>query len=71
MENILTKLVHAIPKVDFSSKKLGGPGFVVQIDETMLNYKAKSHRGRSPTNKSDALCIVETKEKITRFFQMH
>ncbi|KCZ76572.1 hypothetical protein H311_02427 [Anncaliia algerae PRA109] len=34
----------------------------------MLNYKVKSHRGRASTNKTDALCIVETKDKITRVF---
>ncbi|KCZ75611.1 hypothetical protein H311_03409 [Anncaliia algerae PRA109] len=30
----------------------------------MLNYKCKSHRGRSPSNKSDSLCIVEVETKI-------
>ena len=25
----------------------------------MMNYNCKSHCGRSPTNKSDALCMVE------------
>jgi transposase-like protein len=34
----------------------------------MLNYKAKSHRGRSPSNHTDALCIVEAKRSITRVF---
>jgi transposase-like protein len=28
----------------------------------MLNYKCKSHRGRSPANKTDAICIVEINE---------
>ncbi|KCZ79109.1 hypothetical protein H312_03508, partial [Anncaliia algerae PRA339] len=42
--------------------------FIVQIDETMLNYKCKSHRGRSPQNKTDALCIVEVGNQITRAF---
>ncbi|KAG0437655.1 hypothetical protein DMUE_3566 [Dictyocoela muelleri] len=27
---------------------LGGQGVVVNVDETMLNHKVKSHRGRSP-----------------------
>lgn len=41
----------------------------MQIDETMLNYKCKSHRGRSSTNKTDALCIAElVNRKITRLF---
>ena len=34
----------------------------------MLNYKCKSHRGRSPLNRTDALCIVEVKEKIVKSF---
>ncbi|KAM0674204.1 hypothetical protein GVAV_002278 [Gurleya vavrai] len=58
---ILNKLVSLIPTSDFSSEKLGGPNRIVQINETMLNFKCKSHRGRSPENKTDALCIVEYK----------
>lgn len=45
-----------------------GPGKTVQIDESMLNYKCKSHRGRSSTNRTDALCIVEANQKIDRVF---
>ncbi|KCZ79051.1 hypothetical protein H312_03560 [Anncaliia algerae PRA339] len=44
-----------MPGSNFESNKLGGPGFVVQIDETMLNFKCKSHRGRTANNKTDAL----------------
>ncbi len=47
-------------------RKLGGPGTVVQIDEIMLNYKCKSHRGRSATNKTSAICIVEVADSITK-----
>ncbi|KCZ77920.1 hypothetical protein H311_01063, partial [Anncaliia algerae PRA109] len=36
-----------------------GPGSIVQIDETMMNFKCKSHRGRSTLNKTDALVIIE------------
>ncbi|KCZ81974.1 hypothetical protein H312_00617, partial [Anncaliia algerae PRA339] len=46
----------------------GGPGFIVQIDETMLNYKCKSHRGRSPGNITDAMCIVEVGNNICRAY---
>jgi transposase-like protein len=49
-----------------SSRKLGGSGAIVQIDETMLNYKCKSHRGRSPENETDCLCIVECTPQINR-----
>ena len=36
----------------------------------MMNYKCKSHRGRSPDNKTDALCMVEVDQDghITRVF---
>ncbi|KAG0440040.1 hypothetical protein DMUE_2030 [Dictyocoela muelleri] len=68
IRNILNKLVVKIPIPDFSNDKLGGPGFIIQVDETMLNYKVKSRRGRAATNKTDALCIVETRNKITRVY---
>ncbi|KCZ80027.1 hypothetical protein H312_02584, partial [Anncaliia algerae PRA339] len=41
---------------------------VVQIDETMLNYKAKNHRAHSPANRTDALCIVECLNDIKRAY---
>jgi transposase-like protein len=34
----------------------------------MLTYKCKSHRGRSPNNRTDSLCIVEVTNRITRAF---
>lgn len=57
-----------MPSPDFTENKLGGPGRIVQIDETMLNYKCKSHRGRSPSNRTDSLCMVEFTERITRAY---
>ncbi|KCZ80784.1 hypothetical protein H312_01791 [Anncaliia algerae PRA339] len=68
IEKVLNKLVSIIPKTDFSSNKLGGPGTIVQIDETMLNFKCKSHRGRAPSNRTDSLCIVEINRSITRAY---
>ena len=68
VDKVVHRLITKMPRVDFSNNKLGGPGFVVQIDETMLNYKVKSHRGRSPTNRTDSLCIVETDGNIKRAF---
>ncbi|KAM0686401.1 hypothetical protein COBT_002374 [Conglomerata obtusa] len=47
-------------------RKLGGPGTHVQIDKAMLNYKCKSHRGRSAANRKDAICIVEVVNGITK-----
>ena len=40
--------------------KLGGPGAIINIDETMLNHKIKAHRGRVPTEQIWALVIVDT-----------
>lgn len=68
VNKIIKKLVNEMPFPDFSLNKLGGPGKIVQIDETMLNFKCKSHRGRSAENKTDALCIVELEGNITRAF---
>ncbi|KAG0419991.1 hypothetical protein DMUE_6356, partial [Dictyocoela muelleri] len=65
---IVNKIVEKIPDPNFFDDKLGGDGKIIQIDETMLNYKAKSHRGRSPANKTDALCIIEFDTEIVRVF---
>ncbi|KAM0686472.1 hypothetical protein COBT_002304, partial [Conglomerata obtusa] len=66
--SVIDKMVTKIPPIEFSDNKLGGPGFIVQIDETMMNYKCKSHRGRSPTNRTDALCMVEVLNGIERVY---
>ncbi|KCZ80992.1 hypothetical protein H312_01597 [Anncaliia algerae PRA339] len=65
---VIKKLIGLIPPTDFFENKLGGPGCIVQIDETMLNFKCKSHRGRSPENRTDSLCIVEYNGNIKRVF---
>jgi len=39
---------------------LGGPGSIVQIDETMINHKIKAHCGRTPCQQVWLLCIVDT-----------
>jgi transposase-like protein len=68
ISKIIGDLIGKMPYPNFNDNKLGGPNHIVQVDETMLNYKCKSHRGRSPTNKTDALCIVEFSNNITRVF---
>ncbi|KCZ79693.1 hypothetical protein H312_02918, partial [Anncaliia algerae PRA339] len=68
VNRILKKLINIIPDAYYEKQKLGGPGFIVQVDETMLNFKCKSHKGRPPNNKADALCIIEFKNKATRCF---
>lgn len=47
-------------------RKLGGFNTHVQCDETILHFKCKSHRGRSPHNHTDVLCIAEVNVGITR-----
>jgi hypothetical protein len=46
---------------DFRSNKLGGPVVIVQLDETIYNFKFKSHRGMASTNKTDDFCILNSK----------
>lgn len=65
---ICGKLTERIPEPNFESNKLGGFGKVVQVDETMLNFKCKSHRGRSPTNRTDSISIIEFGSFTTRVF---
>lgn len=38
---------------------LGGPYTEVQVDETMISFKGKNHRGLNPVNKTWALCITD------------
>lgn len=47
---------------------LGGPGVVVNVDETMVSFKAKSHRGRSAGEQIWALVIVDTSYKPSKGF---
>ncbi|KCZ82385.1 hypothetical protein H312_00043 [Anncaliia algerae PRA339] len=65
---VIKKLIGLIPQTDFFENKLGGPGCIVQMDKTMLNFKCKSHRGRSRENKTDSLCILEYNGNIKRIF---
>lgn len=69
LNKILKKIFLKIKNnEDINKTKLGGIGITVNIDETMLNYKVKSHRGRSASNRTDALVIVEIREHISRVF---
>ena len=68
IDKIIKKLVYKMREPDFSNSKIGGHGVIVQIDETMLNFKVKSHRGRSSTNKTNSLFIVEFDNHITKCF---
>jgi transposase-like protein len=64
----MNKLIERMKVENDVFRALGGPGLVVQIDETMLNYKCKSHRGRSLDNRTDALFIVEVGTKIQKIY---
>lgn len=68
IDKIINKLIFLMPKPDFSNDKLGKNNKLVQIDETMLNYKCKSHRGRSSRNKTDSISIIEFDKHIVRCF---
>lgn len=66
---VLRKLTNKMHMPNFEHNKLGTGNKMVQVDETMLNYGCKSHRGRSPENKSDSISIVEIGEQgIERCF---
>jgi transposase-like protein len=67
-KKIILKFLKIVEIYDIREDKFGGPGKIVQVDETALNFKIKSHRGRAPTNKTDALCIVEFDRHISRAF---
>ncbi|KAI5152076.1 hypothetical protein ENBRE01_2551 [Enteropsectra breve] len=65
---IINSLIELIPETDFSENKFGGPGMIIQIDETMLNHAVKNHRKCSPLNKTDALIIVECLSRARRIY---
>lgn len=69
IENILSGFRFLITETGFSINRFGFIGLVLQIIKTMLNYKCKSYQGRSPSNITDALCIVDVfKGRILRAF---
>jgi len=52
--SLITKYFHKYPI------RLGGPGVIVQVDETKLNFNIKSNRGLAPSKTCWALCMVDT-----------
>lgn len=68
LKKFLDKIIDLMILDNKKMKKLGGFESIVQVDETMLNYKCKSHRGRSPLNKTDALVIVEVRNIVTQIY---
>ncbi|KCZ76950.1 hypothetical protein H311_02045 [Anncaliia algerae PRA109] len=67
MIKIIKKILCLIEKEDENIKARRNFKSI-QIDETMMNFKAKGHRGRSSANKYDALIIVECKIKFSKVF---
>lgn len=67
-KKVINKFLDIVALYDNHIEKLGGPGKIVQVDETGLNFKIKAHRGRAPNNKTDALCIVEFDNYITNAY---
>lgn len=59
ISKVIAKLISRMKEPDFKLDKLGAGSRLVQVDETMLNYKCKSHRGRSSTNRTDSITIIE------------
>ncbi len=68
IEKIVQSIKNKILIPDFSNSKPGTSGFIVQVDETMMNFKIKGIRSKSPTNRTDALCIVEVGLGIIKVF---
>ncbi len=52
----------------FLDHELNSSKKIVQVDETILNYKSKGYWGRSLSNRTDALCILEVDTRICRTF---
>jgi transposase len=67
-KKIINKFLNICKSKDVQLGKLGGLGVLVEVDETALNHKIKAHRRRAPRNKTDALCIVEVDDVITRAY---
>lgn len=63
---IINLVVCGMRDPRFTGDKLDGSNKVEEDDKTMLNFKCKSQSGRSPSNKTDALCNVKVENNIKR-----
>jgi len=60
IQNLRNKIITLFSKYfEKNPIRLGGPGVVVQVDETKLNFNVKSHRGIAPSTPCWAVCIVD------------
>jgi hypothetical protein len=65
---IMKLLNEKINQENLRLQKMGGPGAIVQVEETMMNFKCKSHRGRSTGNRTDAIAIFECCPHFTQIW---
>ncbi len=68
VEKLIHRLVDKMGKPDFSTNKLCVFEKIVQINETRVNFNSKSHCGQSPSNKTDALVMIEFGNHVERMF---
>lgn len=68
LTKIMNRLKKRMPEKSYGETKLGTGGLLVQVDETMMNYSCKSHKGRPPENYTDSISIVEIDGGITRCY---
>ncbi|KAG0439570.1 hypothetical protein DMUE_2340 [Dictyocoela muelleri] len=68
LSKILSILINEMIIDNQNLKKMDLYGSIVQIDETVLNFKSKSHRVRMPLNKTDALVIVEVNNIVSQIY---
>ena len=51
---------HLLHKLEQEPIQLGGPGIIVQIDESLFRHKPKYHRGRPPRSEQWVFGMVDT-----------
>lgn len=64
-KNLITRVFHKLRKIigiylDADPIRLGGPGVICQIDESLFSHKVKAHRGRAPQKPVWVFGIVDT-----------
>lgn len=68
IRKIINKLVFMMQVKNEEMRKFGGTSIIIQLDETMLNYKCKSYRERSSKNHADILVINEKGGNVRKIY---
>ncbi|KCZ81633.1 hypothetical protein H312_00957 [Anncaliia algerae PRA339] len=68
LSKILSILINKMIIDNQNLKKMGGCGSIVQINETMLTFKKKTHKGGSPLNKTDGFVIFEVNNIASQIY---